>query len=99
MTEAPVAMIEVEVAYAERDRQVVRVARLPAGATVAQAIEATRIREVIPAGMPVEAVGIFGRPAQQGDVLTDGDRVELYRPLLLDPKEARRRRAKAGAKV
>ena len=90
--------IEVEVAYAERHRQILRALRLPAGSTVAQAIAAARILDVVP-DQPVWTTGIFGRLVQADEVLSDGDRVELYRPLLLDPKEARRRRAKSGSKV
>ena len=100
MPEPPTAAtIAVEVVYATRDRQVLRALCLPAGSTVAQAIEAAQMHEVIPAGQASGAIGIFGRLAQPDDVLSDGDRVEFYRPLLLDPKEARRRRAKTGSKV
>jgi len=59
---------------------------LEAGATVADALRA--------AGRPGAApVGIHGRRAMPGTALADGDRVEIYRPLRADPKEARRRRA------
>lgn len=90
--------IEVEVVYAERERQVLRALRLPAGSTVAHAIEAARIQEDVSSDAPC-AIGIFGRLVQADHPLSDGDRVELYRPLLLDPKEARRRRATTGSKV
>lgn len=96
--ESAAPTIEIEVVYAERDRQLLRALRLPAGSTVAQAIDAAGIRELVPSGAPC-AIGIFGRLVQADDVLNDGDRVELYRPLRLDPKEARRRRAKTGSKV
>lgn len=86
--------ILVEVAWAEPARQLVLPVELPVGATVAEAIEASRIREQVP-GLEVEAdkVGIFGRKVSLEQTLAAGDRVELYRPLLADPKEARRAKA------
>jgi len=91
--------IEIEVVYALRDRQVLRALRMPAGSTVGQAIESSGIREVVPEEQAVGVIGIFGRIVGADEMLGDGDRVELYRPLLLDPKEARRRRAKTGSKI
>jgi putative ubiquitin-RnfH superfamily antitoxin RatB of RatAB toxin-antitoxin module len=68
--------------------------RLAAGATVADAIErsdiAARLPDVDIAGAPV---GIFGKRVRRDTMLGDGDRVELYRRLIADPKVARRRRA------
>jgi len=60
--------------------------RLPEGATVRDALLA--------AGMTAEKVGIFGKLVKLETRLADGDRVEIYRPLAVDPKEARRRRAR-----
>ena len=59
---------------------------LPQGATVRDAIAAS--------GLEGGAFGIFGKRAKPDHPLSDGDRVEIYRPLALDPKEARRRRAR-----
>ena len=60
---------------------------VPKGATVRDALRA--------AGMPVsEKVGIFGRRVELDTPLADGDRVEIYRPLAMDPKERRRQRAR-----
>ena len=59
---------------------------LPAGAVVRDALRA--------AGVQADAVGIFGKRVRPDTPLTDGDRVEIYRPLALDPKERRRRRAR-----
>ena len=86
--------IAVEVAYAEAQRQWVLPVQLPAGATVRQAIEASGLMEQVP-GLVIDAarLGVFSRKATPEQVLEDGDRVEIYRPLSLDPKEARRRRA------
>ena len=58
---------------------------LPAGATVRDALAAS--------GFEGHAVGIFGKRVDLGHRLADGDRVEIYRPLATDPKEARRQRA------
>jgi putative ubiquitin-RnfH superfamily antitoxin RatB of RatAB toxin-antitoxin module len=68
---------------------------LPAGATVADAVERSGIREALP-GLEIreDRLGIFSRKAIFGTVLRDGDRVEIYRPLRIDPKVARRLRAR-----
>ena len=89
--------IRVEVAYATPERQLVLPLDVPRGCTVGEAIERSAIREEFP-GLAVnfDAVGIFGRKAPAGQVLQPGDRVEIYRPLIADPKEARRKRARDG---
>jgi putative ubiquitin-RnfH superfamily antitoxin RatB of RatAB toxin-antitoxin module len=86
--------IVVEVAYATPVTQAIVRVEVPTGCTVAQAIELSGIRERFP-GMNVQAdaVGIFSRKVPLEHVLADGDRVEIYRPLIADPKEARRARA------
>ena len=89
------SQIRVEVAYADENVQLLRVAVVPAGATAGQAIEASKILESVPRDFTISKIGIFGRIVALGEALNDGDRVELYRPLRLDPKEARRRRAAA----
>ncbi len=67
---------------------------LPSPASVAVAIEASGILDVVAELRNAKLdVGIFSRPCRMTDALHDGDRVEIYRPLLLDPKEARRARA------
>jgi putative ubiquitin-RnfH superfamily antitoxin RatB of RatAB toxin-antitoxin module len=85
--------IDVEVAYAERDRQFLRRLRLPAGATIADAIVAAGLEAELGIDASSLATGIWSKPKPRETPLADGDRVELYRPLLADPKEARRRRA------
>ena len=77
--------MKVEVVYALPDKAEVVSLRLPDGATVADALAAS--------GLGGNAFGIFGREVPAGHPLRDGDRVEIYRPLAADPKEARRRRA------
>ena len=85
--------IRVEVVLAlERDVDAVTLS-LPAGSTVRDAVAASGLGERH-AGLDLQAVGIFGRRANPDARLADGDRVEVYRALLDDPKEARRRRAR-----
>jgi putative ubiquitin-RnfH superfamily antitoxin RatB of RatAB toxin-antitoxin module len=68
--------------------------RLPEGSTVAQALECARTLRFAPAQeASAEALAIFGRPATTATRLRDGDRIEILRPLLADPKQRRRERA------
>ncbi|MBD8524511.1 RnfH family protein [Pseudomarimonas arenosa] len=86
--------IEVDVVYAEAARQWRWRLSLPAGSTVADAIAACPIAQLRPQWSVEQAgVGLFGRSVAPDCELTAGDRVELYRPLLCDPKEVRRQRA------
>lgn len=86
--------LAVEVAVALPDRQAVYRVELERGASVMQAIKASGVLCDAPDFVIDPArLGIFGRRVGPDDTLHDGDRVEIYRPLLLDPKEARRRRA------
>lgn len=89
--------LHVEVVYAGPSQQIVRRVSLPTGSTVMQAIEASGLARDVP-GLVVDParLGIFSRKASPDQVLEEGDRVEIYRPLTLDPKEARRRRAHEG---
>lgn len=84
----------VEVAYATPERQLLLEVRVPQGCTAQHAIELSGIRDEFP-GMVVDpsAVGVFSRKISLDHVLRAGDRVEIYRPLIADPKEARRQRA------
>ena len=89
-----VAPIAVEVAYVAPDASYLVPVSLPAGSTVADAWSASGLAGRIP-GLVArdDNVGIFSKPCSLATLLRDGDRVEIYRPLLADPKEARRRRA------
>lgn len=82
--------LQVEVVLAWPDRFLARTLQLPDGSTVADAVSAAALAGATP-GMPCAVHGTVVAPTQ---LLHDGDRVELLRPLLADPKEARRRRAK-----
>ena len=87
----------VEVAYALRDRQRVIQVRLAQGMTAIQAVEASGMLKDFPdlsAGSL--DLGVYGRVVQQTHVLQPGDRVEIYRRLTADPREARRRLAAEG---
>jgi putative ubiquitin-RnfH superfamily antitoxin RatB of RatAB toxin-antitoxin module len=83
------AELRVSVVYAEAARQLTRELSLTVGSTVADAIRNAEI----PVDAQAARVGIFGRVVDPATLLRDGDRVEIYRPLKIDPKEARRRRA------
>ena len=68
---------------------------LPEQSTVDDAIRESKILEKYPEiNLDENKTGIFGKPAKRGDVLHPGDRVEIYRALIGDPKEIRRLRAK-----
>jgi uncharacterized protein len=87
------------VAFATPQRQLMWTVELFDGATVADALMAARLQA---AGLdvPWEAdVGIFGELCDRAAVPRDGDRIELYRPLTVDPKESRRARARARKAV
>ena len=88
------ASIQVSVVCAAPDRVFLRELQLPEGASVQDAIEASGFRQAWPE-VPVSAerLGIFARKADLATPLHEGDRVEIYRPLKIDPKEARRKRA------
>lgn len=86
--------IRIEVAYALPERQVVLSLDLEPGATVRTAIERSGILTEFPEiDLSRNRVGIFGAVCGPDRILISGDRVEIYRPLIRDPKDARRRRA------
>ena len=92
MTPAPVIRVQVVRAWPRRHEMVTLA--LPDTATVADAVVASGF---MPEGLALDAAGgcaIFGEHVSQGDRLNDGDRVELLRPLQMDPKDARRLRAR-----
>jgi putative ubiquitin-RnfH superfamily antitoxin RatB of RatAB toxin-antitoxin module len=90
-------LIDVEVAYAKPEEQVILSLKVPEGASVEQAIKASgllsRFPEIEPSGIKA---GIFGNVCSMDQILKQADRVEIYRPLFHDPKEARRQRAAKG---
>jgi putative ubiquitin-RnfH superfamily antitoxin RatB of RatAB toxin-antitoxin module len=89
--------INVEVAYALPEKQVILPVNVELGTTIGGAIVQSGIMMEFPE-LDIENsdVGIFGKAATMTTVLADGDRVEIYRPLIADPKEVRRKRAAEG---
>ncbi len=89
--------ISVEVVFGLADKQELLTVSLPPGATAQDAIEQSGIRERF-AGIDTRdlPIGIWGRVVARDARLEDGDRVEIYRPLEIDPREARRRLALSG---
>ncbi|MDD5580748.1 MAG: RnfH family protein [Methylobacter sp.] len=84
----------VEVAYARPEEQVIIVLKVPDGTTIETAIKASgllsRFQEI---DLSEAKVGIFGKVCKLDQIVRQGDRIEIYRPLVHDPKEARRQRA------
>lgn len=92
--------LTVEVAYALPRRQLILELHVEDGATAEQAIRASGILEQFPQiDLQHDKVGIFGKPCKLTDTLRDGDRVEIYRPLIADPKEVRKQRAASGKEM
>ncbi|CAM8041472.1 MULTISPECIES: RnfH family protein [Lelliottia] len=91
--------ITVEVAYALPEKQYLQRVKLDEGATVEEAIRASGLLELrSDIDLSKNKVGIYSRPVKLADVVSDGDRVEIYRPLIADPKELRRQRAEKAGK-
>lgn len=89
--------IHVEVVYALANRQKVLKLVLPEGTTAQQAIERSGLLEEFPEiDLSRNKLGIWNKLAKADAVLRDLDRVEIYRPLIADPKEVRRQRAAEG---
>lgn len=89
-------LLRVSVAFAYPDHQVLMSTDLPEGATLRDAIEQSGIRDKVPEiDLDSMRVGVYGKLKGLEDAVRSGDRVEIYRPLKADPKEARRTRAQA----
>ncbi|MFC1689934.1 RnfH family protein [Pseudomonadota bacterium] len=84
--------ITVEVVYGLPERQSLLKLTVPGKTTVMQAIDLSGIRDLFPE-MEITQVGIFSRKVTLDHVLEDGDRVEIYRPLIASPQEMRKKRA------
>ncbi len=97
--------IHVEVAYALPDRQKLLMLQVPVGTTALQAVHLSNIGEefpdlevdAAPMGIFGQALGVRGMPTPDQYLLREGDRVEIYRPLIADPKEVRKQRAAEAA--
>lgn len=89
--------ISIEVAFAMPDKQWLRALTIPATKIAGAAIDECGVREAFP-GFDFDAceIGVWGHEIKRSALLRDGDRIEIYRALELDPREARRRLALAG---
>ncbi|EED9437568.1 TPA_asm: RnfH family protein [Salmonella enterica subsp. enterica serovar Abortusovis] len=88
----------VEVAYALPEKQYLQRVTLEEGATVEEAIRASGLLGLrTDIDLAKNKVGIYSRPVKLTDTVQDGDRVEIYRPLIADPKALRRQRAEKPA--
>lgn len=91
--------IVVEVAYALPDKQYLYSVKVPEGSSVEQAIIASGLLEIrSDISLQQNKVGVFSRPVKLQDEVQSGDRIEIYRPLIADPKDLRRQRAERAAK-
>ena len=89
--------IQLEVTYAKPDRQEIVSLKLPEGSTIQQAVEASGLLERHPEiDLAKAKVGIYGKLSRMDTVVRERDRVEIYRPLIADPKEVRKQRAAEG---
>lgn len=87
--------MKVDVIAAWPERFAARTMELPEGATATQACALSGLAE----GYPLAGFAVFGRRVGEDAVLHDGDRLELLRALVIDPKEARRRRAETARAI
>ncbi|PSJ18940.1 RnfH family protein [Nitrosomonas supralitoralis] len=88
-------VFQIEIAYALPEIQIVKKINVPDGCTVEQAIAISVILEQFPEiDLTKNKLGIFGKFVQLDTKLRPDDRLEIYRPLIIDPKEVRRMRAK-----
>ena len=93
---ASVEWITATLAYATPQQQVVIPLRVPAGSTLEQAIRSSGVlQQFAEIDLSINPVGVFGELANLDDPVHSGERIEIYRALLADPKLARRRRAAA----
>ena len=89
--------INIEVVYALPNEQILLRQQVPAGATVAEAIHTSGVLDKHPEiDLANNKLGIFGKLTKADAVVRDKDRIEIYRPLIADPKEVRRKRAEEG---
>lgn len=99
-SESKPALIKVEVAYARPDVQELIALEVEPGTTVEQALRRSGILEAFPEiDLAKNQVGVFGKLTKLDTPLRAQDRVEIYRPLIADPKEVRKQRAAAGKKT
>jgi len=87
-------LISVEVAYAKANEQRILVLEVEEGSSIETVIDRSGILMLFPEiDLHKQKVGIFSQSKKLTDKVSAGDRIEIYRPLLIDPKEARRKKA------
>lgn len=89
--------IRVEVVYALPDRQAILSVQVPGGTTVRDVIEKSGILTQYPEiDLATNKLGVYAKPVKADTVVRDRDRIEIYRPLIADPKMVRKKRAEEG---
>ncbi len=91
-------MITIEVAYALKEIQHLFTEEVEEGTTVIEALKSSKLLEELP-DISLEKVGIFGKLVSNDTVLKQGDRIEVYRPLKVDPRERRRQKVEEERKA
>ncbi len=90
----------IEVAYATLDKQKIIECEIEQGTSLRDAVKQSKIDDYFPEiDLANCDLGVFGKAVAPGYELVDGDRIEIYRPLIADPKEVRRLRAEQGLKT
>jgi putative ubiquitin-RnfH superfamily antitoxin RatB of RatAB toxin-antitoxin module len=94
------ATVNIEVAYALPDKQQVIALQVSEGTTIEQAIRQSGILDQFPQiDITQNKVGIFGKLKKADVVVREGERIEIYRPLIADPKQVRKQRAAEGKRM
>jgi len=100
VSESEINLINVEVAYARPDRQVIINIEVEAGCSIEDAIKKSGVlNQFQEIDLDKNKVGLFGKLSKKTTELKTGDRIEIYRPLIADPKEVRRKREAEGKKM
>jgi len=90
----PSQFIKIEIAYALVDKQVILTEKVSPDSTIEEAIHLSGVLEQFPEiNLNENKVGVFGKLKKLDSTLLENDRIEIYRPLIADPKESRRKRA------
>ena len=90
---------KIEVAYARPDKQIILTVEVEEQSTIETAIQRSGILTAFPEiNLAKQSVGVFSKPRSLSDLVEEGDRIEIYRPLIIDPKEARRAKAKKSGR-
>jgi putative ubiquitin-RnfH superfamily antitoxin RatB of RatAB toxin-antitoxin module len=91
-------MLRIQVVYATPEKHISLSCHVPEGTTVQAALAQSSIAPYLPSNIDAYPVGIFGKIVPLAQILSDADRIEIYRPLQVDPKQARRAREEKNQK-